>query len=221
MDVSTSPTELFDALTRLETQPALVWYSPEGRIELSGKVLANHIAKTTNYLIGDLGVDDDSSVFIDLPAHWKSVVWTVAVALAGANEVADPSSLGWSDVNVTSTPTETDAQGVAITLASLAFSFDGELPDGFDDGSAAVIGQPDALLVMPAGRDLEVPGVVLPGIEPETRAVMLVNACTSDAVGVLAQSAKNGLALVVVNSDDADVDRISSNERAHKLNSAN
>ncbi|MCI7551151.1 MAG: hypothetical protein PUK40_04410 [Actinomycetaceae bacterium] len=57
------------------------------RIELSGKVLADNIAKAANYLVNDAGVEPEDTVLLDLPPHWKTLVWAIAVGLAGAKTV--------------------------------------------------------------------------------------------------------------------------------------
>ena len=46
-----APTEIYESLVASGTSPALVWYDDDGRVELSGKVFANHVAKIANYLV--------------------------------------------------------------------------------------------------------------------------------------------------------------------------
>ncbi|MDR6939262.1 hypothetical protein J2S36_000805 [Arcanobacterium hippocoleae] len=69
------------------TAPALTWYGMQGgieRIELSGKVCANHLAKIANYLAMECDLGPDTCIGIDLPPHWKSSLWAMGALLIGA-----------------------------------------------------------------------------------------------------------------------------------------
>ena len=54
------------------------------RVELSARVLANWVAKAANLLQEDLDVTPGSVVRIDLPPHWRSLYWALAVWSVGA-----------------------------------------------------------------------------------------------------------------------------------------
>lgn len=58
-----APTFLSVLLSR-GTSPALVWYGDQERIELSGKVVAMHLAKITQYLLDDLGLIRRARLFL-------------------------------------------------------------------------------------------------------------------------------------------------------------
>ena len=61
------------------TSPRLTWYGPDAeRVELSGRVLDNWVAKTSNLLQDELDAEPGMRLRLDLPAHWKSVIWALA-----------------------------------------------------------------------------------------------------------------------------------------------
>lgn len=67
------------------TSPRLTWYGPGGeRVELSGRVLDNWVAKTANFLVDELDAGTGSTVLLDLPAHWRGVCWALAGWSTGA-----------------------------------------------------------------------------------------------------------------------------------------
>ena len=164
-----SPTALLDAVGRTR-QPHLTWYGgPDGseRVELSGHVLANWVAKTANFL-DEEGVGEGDVVVVDLPVHWRAVVWVWAAWIRGAavSFVPDGGSAGGADddggsgggddggggaaVVATDRPERhagREAVVVAVSLAPLALRWDGELPPGAMDGGE-IMGQAD-VLVMP------------------------------------------------------------------------
>ncbi|MEN2742986.1 TIGR03089 family protein [Sinomonas halotolerans] len=127
--------------------PRLTWYGPDGeRVELSGRVLDNWVAKTSNFLTEELDAERGTRVRIDLPGHWKSAVLALAAWQAGAVVVDD----GDADLVFTAapdagagagtqaqTPAGTGTQ-VAVALPALAMSFPGPLPAGTLDYAALV-----------------------------------------------------------------------------------
>ncbi|QTG75095.1 TIGR03089 family protein [Trueperella pecoris] len=146
----TSPRDLYDTLLGRGTSPALTWYDADGRVELSGKVLANHVAKIANYLSNECDVEPGTCLVLDLPPHWKTVAWALAGFVTGAH-VMDREHARGGDVVVTDDPESADADVVvALNLDSFAFAWSGPLPSGVADGSAEVMTQPDALLLAPA-----------------------------------------------------------------------
>jgi hypothetical protein len=71
-------------------RPRVTWYGPDGeRVELSGKVLDNWVAKTANLLVDELDAGPGSRVVVDLPPHWRTVVWLLAVWSTGACVVVE------------------------------------------------------------------------------------------------------------------------------------
>jgi len=74
---------VYTRLLALGAKPALTWYGKDGRTELSGKVASNHLAKIAGYLADDIWVAPGETVRLDLPAHWKQVLWGLGALLAG------------------------------------------------------------------------------------------------------------------------------------------
>lgn len=146
---------LLDALQVSDPgRPRLTWYGPGGeRVELSARVLANWVVKTVNLLGDELGVEPGDRVVLDLPGHWRTVVWQLAVAAHGAGNGArddasadDADAGGAAGVRVTSDPDAAAPGDVLVTMAALARSAPA-LPDGVLDYNAEVGGQPDVLAV--------------------------------------------------------------------------
>ncbi|OKL54946.1 hypothetical protein BSZ39_01330 [Bowdeniella nasicola] len=130
--------------------PALTWYSEAERVELTGAVLAQWIAKTANYLVTDVAIEPGATVFIDLPVSWRSPIWVFGTWLAGAGvafrEIDDV------DVIVTDRPedfTTSPADVLAVALPALAREFEWELPPMIADANADVMAAADQLGPMP------------------------------------------------------------------------
>jgi uncharacterized protein (TIGR03089 family) len=91
------------------TRPRLTWYDDEPgatrgeRIELSGRVLANWVAKAANLLQDDLDVGPGSVVAVELPVHWRTAYWLFAVWSVGAEAVMGQRAEA-ADVVVTDRP---------------------------------------------------------------------------------------------------------------------
>lgn len=77
--------------------PRLTWYGPSSeRVELSGRVLDNWVAKTSNMLVEELDAESGTRFRLDLPPHWKSVIIALGVWQAGAVLVDGPADLIFS-----------------------------------------------------------------------------------------------------------------------------
>src|SRR5919106_4749197 len=118
-------TPAIDLMTSLRsgnsTAPRLTWYGPDAeRVELSGKVLDNWVAKTSNLLQDELDAGPGMRLALDLPAHWKSLIWALASWQLGMEVVLDSNN---ADVLATAAPEEAgpgfDAV-VAVPLPALA-----------------------------------------------------------------------------------------------------
>ncbi|HEY0118459.1 MAG TPA: TIGR03089 family protein [Cellulomonas sp.] len=178
-----SPVTSLHARLAHDARPKLTWYGDDGeRVELSGPVLAQWVTKAANLLVEELDAGPGFRVLLDLPGHWRAVVWALGVWRVGACVVVAPGDLasdeGWGaaaplpahdepvdavDAVVTTSPSSfTGRRGVvAVALPALARSFPAPLPAGAVDG-AAVLGYGDALGYVPPG-DLRAPALVGPG----------------------------------------------------------
>ena len=129
-----TPSSVLADLVRADaTRPRITFYDDEPgptrgeRIELSGRVLANWVAKAGNALQEEYDVEPGSVVRLDLPAlHWRTAYWALAVWSVGAAvSLAD----GPADLTVTDDPqTGADGPVVLVTLAALARAHPGPVP---------------------------------------------------------------------------------------------
>ncbi len=171
----TPPTDVAGLLGSLLARPGdprLTWYGPLGeRIEVSGHVLDNWVAKTTNLLVEELDVGPGARLLLDLPPHWRTVVWGFAAWRVGATVLAPSGAPGRQalddvDLVVTDSPGAHEAplarDVVAVALPGLARRFEGELPAGAVDAAAAVMTYGDVIgwapSVEPGRAALEGPG---------------------------------------------------------------
>lgn len=159
-------------MLRLVTQdpgrPRLTWYGDDGeRVELSGAVLENWVNKVTNLLVEEFDAGPGTQVVVDLPTHWRTVIWALAawrvgattiftrtVGAEGADTVKEPVG-GKADVVITTRPAAlggTSGEVVAVALPALARRFDGELPPGAVDAASAVMTYGDQVGWAPSPR---------------------------------------------------------------------
>lgn len=145
---------LLDRLQSDPGRPRLTWYGDDGeRIELSGAVLANWVAKTTNLLVEEYDAQPGSMVGVNLPVHWRTVTWALATWRVGATVVLlGDSGAPELDVVVTDSPerwTASPAELVVVSLPALARRYDGDLPSGATDAAAAVMTYADQVIYAP------------------------------------------------------------------------
>ncbi|QJW36113.1 TIGR03089 family protein [Cellulosimicrobium protaetiae] len=143
--------DLLRLLTREPGRPRLTWYGDDGeRVELSGAVLENWVNKTTNLLVEEFDAGPGARVVLDLPVHWRTIVWALAAWRVGATVVlvaaeedrTTDEGTTRPDVVVTTRPGSwhgTRAELVAVSLPALARRFDGDLPAGAIDAASAVM----------------------------------------------------------------------------------
>lgn len=134
-----------DALSRRQG-PALLWYSVPGeRIELSGRVLDNWVAKTANLLVDECELEPNQLVVMPQRLHWRSFIIALAALRVGAR-VTFQQEHG-AHIFTTFNPQEcskTDAEHVLVLASEpLAPRFPRELPDGALDYAAEVRSHPD------------------------------------------------------------------------------
>lgn len=141
-----TPAELLLALRSVEpTSPRLTWYGQDSeRVEFSGRVLENWVAKTANYLVDELDAEPGTTVALDIPLHWRSLVWLLATWAVGATAetngggaAAGASAAGVPDIVATADPAAALEQlagarpaplVVAVALPALAMRWMGSLP---------------------------------------------------------------------------------------------
>lgn len=154
------------------TAPRLTWYGPGGeRVELSGRVLDNWVAKTANFLADELDAVPGTTVCLDLPPHWRSLCWALAGWLAGAAlrfgaQADDDGGNGHSgevaDIVATDNPTHSPEAGitVAVALGALEMRWGGALPAEAVDYAAEVRAHGDVFFPFAeaAGADTAVEG---------------------------------------------------------------
>ena len=144
-------TPAIDLMTSLRsgnsTAPRLTWYGPDSeRVELSGKVLDNWVAKTSNLLQDELDAEPGMRLALDLPAHWKGMVWALSAWQLGLETVLDG---GAADFLATTRPEPAAGKYgavVAVALPALAMRWDGALPAGCLDYAAEVRSHGDVFM---------------------------------------------------------------------------
>lgn len=130
--------------------PRLTWYGDDAeRVELSGRVLTNWVVKAANLLVSECAAGPGTRVLLDLPAHWRLLVWALG-GWAVQSDVVVGGEAGATardaDVVVTSRPErwlDGGADVVAVALPALARAWPDALPAGVLDGAAELMGQPD------------------------------------------------------------------------------
>lgn len=129
---------VYRSLVARGAAPALTWYGGDGRIELSGRVAANHLAKICGYLLDEIWLTPGQALHLDLPAHWKQVLWGLGGLLAGATVTcrgdAAPSASGHA----------TKGAGCASGIDARRGSADGDSAGGQAPACVLVTDGPDS-----------------------------------------------------------------------------
>ncbi|WP_457949065.1 TIGR03089 family protein [Pseudarthrobacter sp. alpha12b] len=129
------------------TAPRLTWYGPDSeRVELSGRVLDNWVAKTSNLLQDELDAEPGMRLRLALPVHWKTMVWALAGWQLGLETMLDG---GPADFLATDNPAGAVEQYdavIAVALPALAMRWTGELPAGCIDYAAEVRSHGDVFM---------------------------------------------------------------------------
>lgn len=136
------PEELLHGM-RTATDPRLTWYGPDSeRVELSGRVLDNWVAKSANFLTEELDAGAGTIVRLELPPHWRSLVWALAVwQTGGVVEIGTAASQ--AEVIAAADAAAAAHAGpralvAAVGLGALQPRYAGELPPGAVDYTAMV-----------------------------------------------------------------------------------
>jgi|SRR5699024_2541936 len=208
-------------------RPRLTWYGPAGeRVELSGRVLANWVIKAANLLGAEADAGPDTEVLIDLPPHWRALVWSLGGWLTGAQvdhgqrlragrERPGEAPTSTYDVVVTDLP-EAAPQGevlIAVALPAMAMAFTEELPAEAIDGAADLMTYPDELVLPPEPVDLdEVAGPTWTG--PSR---VLAPTTTAALVPQVLSIWRGGSSVVLVDDPDADLAHLAKLEGAELI----
>ena len=150
---ATFTAQTLDSLLSDPGHPRLTWYGGEfERIELSSAVVGNWVNKTTNLLVEEFDAEPSVDIAIDLPAHWRQLVWTLAALRTGCTVHLGSQRGLDAGVEALITDRPQDAgefartgELVAVALPALARRFDGELPAGAIDAASAVMTYSDAI----------------------------------------------------------------------------
>ncbi len=226
-----TPEQLFADLVRADAARPLVTYYDEAsgeRSELSGKSLANWVAKTHHLLGDELGLGVGDTALLALPPHWISVPIVLGCLTAGL-ALTDT---GPADVAFVSTEQTAAAAGIADTYvvapAAAAAGLAGIAPDGLLDYVSSVRPQPDlwAGVQLAAGaHDPCLPGRTRGEVVEGARAAGLPERArlltTRDTFGpadwvatLFAPLAVGGSVVFVRNADEAVIERRVAQERA-------
>jgi uncharacterized protein (TIGR03089 family) len=136
------------------TAPRLTFYGERytqtgERVELSARVLSTWVAKTANLLEEEFEVGPGSVVALDLPTHWRTLIFqlatwsTGAVVLLGAGRPADVLVSADADTLVEALQRNASVERIAVSLAPLATNFGAPVPDGVLDYARVVTGYGD------------------------------------------------------------------------------
>jgi uncharacterized protein (TIGR03089 family) len=132
-------------------RPKVTWYGPDGeRVELSAKGLHNWVSKTANLLVDELDAEPGTRLGLDLPVHWRTVVWLLAAWSAGLHVCFSPQAV---NVLVTTAGAATGSADewpgaliVVQALPALAVRADPPVAQGWYDGAAEIRLQPDVFI---------------------------------------------------------------------------
>lgn len=142
---ATTVPDLLQALAAGSPGPRLTWVAADGeRVDLSGRVLWNWVAKTANLLREEFDIGWGDVVVVDLPGHWKWAVLELAVLSCGAWSEPDYATEN-ANLLVTGRPRREDCPVLAVALPTLARAFDGDLA-GAVDYAAEVAGHDDVFV---------------------------------------------------------------------------
>lgn len=193
--------QVLAGLTVEPGRPRLTWYDADERVELSGHVLDNWVTKTANLLVEEYQAGPGTCVLLDLPVHWRAVVWAIAAWRVGGCVVLPGEEHSGCDVVVTDRPEGyRDTELVAVALPALARRFDGALPPGAMDATGAVMTYGDVLTWMPE-PDLLAPALVAGG-QLVTHAALL--AWAADAAGGMTADDDDAPRVLLEPASDAD-----------------
>ncbi len=213
---------IVDLVTDLATRehPALTWYGPDHeRVDLTGKTAANWMIKAANLLSLELSSEPGTTIWLDLPAHWRSLVWAHAAWCTGAR-VSFTGDDADAAITASPGPAHRDLETVVIALPALARRVE-DLPPDAIDGAADLMSQADAFVLPPAGGGNDPTGLGVSQIElistsrsfaPAGQApgegarpprVLLTGGALADLLGIVPSLWAQGASVVI--ADDSSV----------------
>lgn len=151
-----TPADVLAGLLKSDpTSPRITCYDDATgeRIELSGKVLANWVAKAANLLQDELDAAPGTVVSLRLPPdHWRTYYWAFAAWCVGATVVTTGPPC---DIAISTTGADGAEQQIIVTLAALARVATVDLPAGGVDEARelATYGDAFAPYLVPASTD--------------------------------------------------------------------
>lgn len=223
-----TPADVLAGLLKSDpTSPRITCYDDATgeRIELSGKVLANWVAKAANLLQDELDAGPGTVVSLRLPPdHWRTYYWAFAAWCVGATVVTE---VGVTEVGVTAGPDGARydigigasqvagaEQQIIVTLAALARVATVDLPAGAVDEARelATYGDAFAPYLVPASTDaaldeVSYADVVETGHGAPHRRVRVEGDLRAALRAALAVWADDGSVLLLRNVQEADVER--------------
>ncbi len=215
-------------LARLRAQdsgrPRVTWYGADGeRVELSARVLENWVAKTANLLLEELDVEVGDGVLLALPAHWRSVVWHLAVAAVGGEPVDDAADAvvvvlpDGAPVPTTGTGAHGPRHVVVQVLPALAFRAR-VVPPGALDAAAEVAGYGDDVPAVPGA-----PGLAVTATAGTEQRVLLDAGGSPDGgdgaravLDAVVAALAGGGSAVLLGPGSPDAERVAAQEGAHR-----
>lgn len=126
--------ETFSRALSASPRPAVIWYGVDGeRIELSGKVLENWIAKSANLFVDELDAVHGDAITLRATPHWRSIAAALGALRAGCTVTTADEAAFWLGFEHDHAA---DLADVAVYMArgALAMSYDGSAQD-FPEGS--------------------------------------------------------------------------------------
>ena len=149
----TTSMRIIDALQSRGPHSALVSYGNDGRMELSGHVLANWVIKSVNFMRDELMIEPGARIHIDLAPHWKRTVLHIAAWSIGARVtcggVPNDDDAPMLPLVATSDPLSAWARlgedVLVLEPVSLSLRYSGQLHDMQIDWVQAVRAHSDAL----------------------------------------------------------------------------
>lgn len=149
------------------SEPLLTWYS-EGRVDLSGPVLARWLAKVDNYLDAEFPFGG-GTFHLALPDCWQRTIWEAGALLRGWEPAADPLA---ADLVISDDASVLEQAGAAGLVAvaqptdPLGLQWVGALPPGVVDAPGELLSQSDdPLASLDTGPLWAIESTLLAGLE--------------------------------------------------------